>query len=400
MCRRYLLAGALVVAAVIGWDGSADRPAWGQDRAAGGNAAPDAAKPLPKALEAILRDWEVESSKVQTLEGELHRWDYNQAFLRLEEATGHFWYENPDKGRIDFHPGAVKPGTPMTIGNEEWTRHPYKEEQWVSDGQQVLKIDRAGKFYEAIPIPPENRGENIIATPLPFLFGLKAEQAKRRYDLELGNKHNQTIKTASGPKRVYHIIAHPKMPGDMANWQQAEVMLDPETFLPVSIKLVDPAASDRNRQEKAYLFHDVEINKPLRLLGRFNDPFKPELKGLQRVEIRDPAPNGGPPGEGIAQGAPRAPMRAQAAVAAPPGAFPMPRVINMPAKKVMETFRKSGYKVELIRGVPAPDPRMDYLIYGQAPAENTPIKPGETVTLTVHDAHDAAKQAKVPRTRD
>src|ERR1041384_4950127 len=64
-------------------------------------AQPMRVKNVPPELMKLLEDWEASSSKIKKLEGEHRRWEYDYVFNVVKHNTGKFYYESPDKGRID-----------------------------------------------------------------------------------------------------------------------------------------------------------------------------------------------------------------------------------------------------------------------------------------------------------
>ncbi len=156
----------------------------------------DAPQQLPQELEAELLQWANATKDIPKLEGEHTRWIYDHVFQVEKRAIGSFYYEAPDKGRIDLepdpkvHPGAVnsnkigKNGKPFTI-------QPDQAEKWICDGQTIMQINDDEKTYESIQIPPQNQGHNIMDGPLPFLFGMPPEQAKKRFWLKLARPLNR-----------------------------------------------------------------------------------------------------------------------------------------------------------------------------------------------------------------
>ncbi|HAD58541.1 MAG TPA: hypothetical protein DCG12_04810, partial [Planctomycetaceae bacterium] len=50
-------------------------------------------------------------------------------------------------------------------------------QRWICDGKQLISIDDKQKEAQIHLLPPEMRGDNIMNSPLPFLFGLPPEKA-------------------------------------------------------------------------------------------------------------------------------------------------------------------------------------------------------------------------------
>jgi hypothetical protein len=196
-------------------------------------------------------------------------------YLAETRARGRFYYEAPDKGRMDFSPTEL-PGPPRLGANDR----PYAlqtdvHQRWICTGELIYVIDDDKKLYDLIKIPAHQQGKNIINGPLPFLFGMKAAQAKARYYLNLGDKHwpqGKVVVDEQG-KEVrlapqLHIIAAPKLEQDQKEWRRAEVLLTPE-FLPRAIRLINTTGS----KETAYIFFPgskMAVNQRI-WLG--NNPF-------------------------------------------------------------------------------------------------------------------------------
>jgi TIGR03009 family protein len=223
-------------------------------------------------LEKILKNWELTTSQFKKMTGEFSRFKYDKTFEVEWRAEGKFAYEAPDKGNYVLNGATIgkgdvskkkspKDGTPFTLKASD-------SERWVCTGKEVIKINEKEKTYEKLPIPPDSQGENIMDGPLPFLFGMKAEQAKRRYRLSLSSKNT------SEDEIWLDVI--PRWQNDAANWSSAMVIIYAKTFQPKAVKLVDPTGA-----ESVHVFNKIEVN-PKR--GFFEgDPFKPNLRGFKLV---------------------------------------------------------------------------------------------------------------------
>jgi len=129
-------------------------------------------------LNQVLVEWHQKSLDVKRLEGEHVRIIYDYVFGVATRAEGRFYYEAPDKGRIDLVPDPKGKGkkfekvNPNTNKKVVLTAQPDQPERWICDGQQVLVIDEVQKVAQQYPIPAAARGANIMDGPLPFLFGM------------------------------------------------------------------------------------------------------------------------------------------------------------------------------------------------------------------------------------
>ena len=227
-------------------------------------------------LDATLRIWEKQSAQVQKLTGEHQRFVYDKISGIEKRGKGKFWFASPDRGRLDLVPVKVEDGTVnakmKTPDGKPYSVRPDIQAIWVCNGQEVLQIEAEQKGYYRTEIPPELRGKNIMQSPLPFLFGMKADEVKRRYRLKFGPS-NTFVPGQDGRGKIVHIIAAPTRKSDATNWSQADVYLDGYTFLPRQIVLRDPYGSQITR----YAFNPgaMAVNKRDWLLQ--SDPFRPNL---------------------------------------------------------------------------------------------------------------------------
>lgn len=239
-------------------------------------------KALPPELEAHLRAWETQSAKVKTLHGTHNRFRYNSVFETEDQAEGHFYFEAPDKGRIDITAVPIEDGQVSKRKNAQGA--PYsltkaREEKWICTGKEVLMVDDKGKTYERFPIPPEMQGKNIIDSPLPFLFGMRADELKKRFDL--------TLKGQNPAKKTIYLEAIPKQAKDANNFRKADIILNTQVYLPEAVRFVDPAGTI----ETSYSFNlaNMQINSSginKVVMGLFKgDPFKPDLRGYKLVQL-------------------------------------------------------------------------------------------------------------------
>ncbi len=236
---------------------------------------------LDPELEQILKDWERESAKIKVLHGEHQRCEFNKVFGVEKQSKGMFYFEAPDKGRIDMQGIAVKPGTKSKTINPD-TKLPYAldsgmDQGWICTGNEVLVLTPSEKQFEAFPIPPNMQGEKIIQSPLPFLFGMKAEEAKRRFQLTLRGQ-NETS---------YVIDAVPRLQMDAQNYSHAMIALDKTNFIPRGVQLIDPAGTQMTK----YTFSEIKVNPSRNTIvgilgpwfGKDSDPFHPELRGWKKI---------------------------------------------------------------------------------------------------------------------
>lgn len=354
--------------------------------------------PVSAELQAVLEAWERASAKVTRLQGEHQRFVYDLVFNTEKRADGKFFYEAPDKGRIDITPTKIAKGE-VSKRLDKKTGKPFKldpdlQQRWVCTGREIIQLNDTEKSYELFPIPPQHQGANIMEGPMPFLFGMPAEKAKKRFALTLMGETETEVR----------LKAIPRWQSDFNNYREAEIILDKTAgrYLPKAVRLIDPSGN----LETVYTFRKIDVNKPLSLAGWLlgtEDPLKPKIPKDYKPVIHEAAPSG--PGNGIA-----APSPAGARNAAPPkandplpheklpvkkgertaGTGQLPSVVGFHYKNAQAALEAEGYVVKFRRGQPAAADKLVFVVYDQNPKPRTPAEKGDTVFLTLYDEQAVA----------
>lgn len=351
------------------------------------------AKNVSPELMKLLEDWESSSAKIKKLEGEHRRWEYDYVFNVVKHNTGKFYYEAPDKGRIDLMPdkgkvGAVETRRHWETGQQvKFTGEAGPAERWYCDSQLVTQVDVQQKQATRMLLPKQMQGANIIDGPLPFLFGMPAQKAIQRYDLELKN--------VNAEKKQATIRAVPMWPTDASNYQLAEIILDTKEFLPTAVRLIDPAGT----KETVFVFGSMKKNSRNLLPDWISgSPFKFEDRSYKIVtknmdderadSLDNPSgkviPAGGvrPASKPTDNGSDKTPPAngAKSKLSTlPPDT--VPSVIGMDHNKAKEILHTLGYKVLLKQGSPAERDEELYRVQRQQPDARSKLAEGETVTL-------------------
>ena len=239
--------------------------------------------PISPELDKILLRWETESDKIKSLHGKHMRQEFNKTFAVEKVSEGEFFLETPDKGRIDM---VGKDPKGSVSKRKDEAGEPYalekgSSERWICTGEEIIAFDDVDKTYSRDVLPQNMRGKNIVHSPLPFLFGMKAEEAKNRFSM--------TLLSIDKEKERVTLKAVPRMDSDRQNYHEAYIILDTKRFIPVGVRLIDP-----NGLETIYMFKDVTINDggfATRLVARFSrDPYKPSFIGYKRFVPNDAEP--------------------------------------------------------------------------------------------------------------
>jgi TIGR03009 family protein len=327
---------------------------------------PNTGKPVDPKIEALLEVWSKRTKEIKSLQGIHIRSTRDFSWGTETVAEGKFYVETPDKGRIDVGPYSRKlPTKPLrrTAPNgksvELKIQPSNKKERWICDGNEIKAIDDDSKTYDAIKIPPSQRGENIMDGPLPFLFGMPPDKAKSRYEFKLINEND----------KAYAIEVRPKWKQDAIDWTKAQLILDREMCLPLEVHLFNAAGTT----ETVYWFSDLQVNK-IRIFF-WRNPFQPSLtfEGYKRSVHNNPV-------VGSSQG----PLGQGAASIDPIAANRMPSLIGSPYAPVKAKLEHLGYSVKLLRGDPATAPEQVFHVEHQEPAPNAPLDKSSPIILTLY----------------
>jgi len=233
-------------------------------------------KQLSPELVTLLQTWEKKSGAVTRSKGEFSRIEYDKIMLTAKCAVGKYWFEAPDKGRMDIMPNEAFNGKVIPKRDLKFTCGPEQAKTWICNGKEILDIDIVKKEYNRIEIPAQYQGQNISDGPLPFLFGMNAQKMQQRYILDLGSLHD--------PQKILHVIAYPKMAAEQREYRVAEVLLDPQTYLPQAVQLMDPTGN----KETVYVFtkHDNVIGPWLP-----TSPWNPPMLWFKEISNQKAEPS-------------------------------------------------------------------------------------------------------------
>lgn len=201
-------------------------------------------------LDQILLKWEKQSDKVKTFKCSFTRWEYDAAFGNPKENSlkstgqGQIKYRAPDCGEysittLEEFDAAIGVTRPKTEGLDHW----------MCDGRAIFEFNAEKKQLIERRLPPELQGKAISDGPLPFIFGAKAEQLKRRYWMR-----DTTPKEQVG-KKIW-LEAIPKFQQDAANFQSATVILNDADCIPEGLRIFLPGG----KANTDYYFASAKTN--------------------------------------------------------------------------------------------------------------------------------------------
>lgn len=342
-------------------------------------------------LQRTLELWYQNTSQVTTLNGRHQRFKYDVLYNIETRAEGVFYYEAPDKGRIDIEGAQIGRGE-VSKRMDRKTGKPFAlksdtSEKWISTGREIREFNGEEKTVAKFEIPAESRGSNIMDGPLPFLFGMPPEKAKRRYVMELLPGRNPW------PNDVW-LNVKPRWKQDASSWKVAKVILSSQNYLPKAVQMVDPSGN----LETVYTFHDLKVNKPRSILPWVDkDPFDPPVprgykvvmtKVDNQIQKTASVPQ---PGSGVRRVADATSDRPDRRNVAPAAMklIAVPSVANMHFKEAEKLLKNAGFtangQVKLHKGRAAAIEKAVYVVYEQHPKAGARVAPETTIHLRLFD---------------
>lgn len=366
---------------------------------------------LPPALEQILHNWSQATRQIKELKGEHNRFVYDHVFETETQAKGKFYYRAPDMGRIDLHPYKYAPNQVSQKRNAQgqpFTLVEDKPEKWICDGERLMQVNEQERQVDVYPIPEDSRGTSIMNGPLPFLFGMPPEVAKRRYQLTLVSDDSERC----------IVEAVPRLQSDAANYKKAAILLEKKTWLPKAVKLYDPAGN----KETVFAFENLEQpgeggfgKNVISLVFPEKDPFfldPKRYKFVYNTPVAPPQaapPQSAPPrAAGQDRGEPvvrvaggqqpagsatldESQQRPAAARPVPGRQFALPSFEGLSPDQVKAQIEQHGLKPIYQRGEVAPTQRHLWKVYAQSPPAGTVVSEGAQVKLVYYvDAEPSA----------
>jgi TIGR03009 family protein len=210
-----------------------------QPGAAGLNPVIDGAANKRK-LDDLLARWEEQSSRIKSLDAKFVRIDQSATWQDKTTYVGRAILKSPDLAFLDFQRLEGK------------KLEPY--EQIRCTGDEVYHYRSATNQIFIYPMPADQRQRALEEGPLPFLFNMRAADAKRRY--------NMVFRTED--LKYYLLQIQPREQADREAFIRADVALNKTTFMPDVIRLLAPNGKDTQtydfRGEGAYIRPNQAVN--------------------------------------------------------------------------------------------------------------------------------------------
>ncbi len=217
--------------------------------------------PQNNPLDRYLLQWEKEMMGVESLVApNMSRTEVNMTFQQTEVYQGSAKYLKPNFAMLEM----------------QRKSKPEEFEKFVCSGQYLYQYLPAQKEIRAHPLPPPKAGQGVADDNfLSFLFGMKAEEAKRRYDLKLAKEDQFYV----------YIDVTPRFDQDKADFQRARLVLNKTNFMPRQLWFEQP-----NKDTVTWDIPTVDTKAPLKK-DEFTKPATPPgwtIKEMPRNDLKSP----------------------------------------------------------------------------------------------------------------
>ncbi len=252
------------------------------------------AVPNPALMQQLLKDWERQSAKLKTLDVWIYRIDRTPDWNEEIHYEGRAVFKSPQLAYLDFKKiktvrNAQKKLVPMADPNDPKKRVTTPQETIICGANEVWQYLHPVKQIFIYPLAKEQRQRALDEGPLPFLFNMKAAEAKVRYDMTLIGEN----------KKYYSVLVRPRRPEDQEAFRMAQIILDKEWVLPVQITLISPDRKSSKEFRVEHIIPNAAVNDDW-FRGRTLKNWKVERNPNAQVQ---PAANvgaqPGQPGQGL-----------------------------------------------------------------------------------------------------
>jgi TIGR03009 family protein len=173
--------------------------------------------PAHNRLDALLVRWEKEMTGIQTIVAQCTRTAVDKTFGKADIYEGTAKYMKPNMAMLEMQ----KKGKPQIF------------EKYICTGTYLYEYVPAEKVIRVHELPPPKPGQVADDNFLSFLFGMRAVEAKRRYDLKL-------VKGPPDDQWYYYVEILPRFPADQADFAKARLVLNAQSFLPRELWFQQP----------------------------------------------------------------------------------------------------------------------------------------------------------------
>lgn len=212
--RRTILILALVL--VI------QRPASAQNAQTPPVTAPSQAD---RVLDGYLQRWEQEMAHVQTLAAEIRFTEYDPTFKSTRKTAGYAKYMKVGNGANTVNLASLELyNTDPRGAVGKMTMETLSEKILLTTAFMYVYIPDK-KEIQAHPVRKPQGSQIADDNIFTMMFGMRADDARRRYDMKLANEDQYYL----------YIMVIPKNAQDRADFGRARIVLNKQTFLPAQL---------------------------------------------------------------------------------------------------------------------------------------------------------------------
>lgn len=177
-------------------------------------AAPAAAPADDKALDTHLGKWEAAMKDVTSLGAELVRTDKDRTWDKVEKLAGVAYYMKTGTGPTALNLALLE------LRSAEGKKD--LREKYICTGTYIYQFLPDRKEIRYYEIPKPKAGQVAEDSLLSLLFGMKADEAKKRYSLKLAKEDQYYI----------YVDIAPRSATDKSDFQRARLVLNKTNYLP------------------------------------------------------------------------------------------------------------------------------------------------------------------------
>lgn len=225
------------------------------------------ADPNALKLDQVLASWEKVMTGMQSLTLECERLTKDKVFNSSDKFKGNAKFL---KSSVPSQNSRASLEMFKDINGKP---QPDRFEKYVCTGTFLYEFDPGNKVIRVHTLPAPKAGQVAEDNLLSFLFGMKAAEAKQRYQLSY---------VPADDKWYHYIRVLPKQAQDKADFQEARLALLQSNFLPAQVWFLQP-----NGNEVTWNFRNIQPNAQLKAT-EFEAPALPKGWQVQRVQDQKP----------------------------------------------------------------------------------------------------------------
>lgn len=246
-----------------------------------GQPAPAAFDPARNQLDAVLANWEKQMHGVNTLYAKLIRTTLNKTFNTTNIYEGYAKYMKPlptDENKVS-----------RALLELKKKDNPQDFEKYVFTEAFIYQYRPLEKVIHVHQTPVSKPGQPVEDNVMSFVFGMKAEEAKRRYELSIQKPEDPNY---------WYLVVQPRFPEDKQEFSMARLVLLKQNYLPRQFWYMPPNGNS--------VTFDIPVLEPNSRLVVATDFVKPNVPpGWKMENAPQPRPQGAAPVPPAGQPQPR-----------------------------------------------------------------------------------------------